>query len=140
MAEIRLNEAAFKAQVEAFRVAAKQIEAEYIDVSGGDKLSLDTADAYRERFNGRLKDISNIIGIFGMLAEKDADDMDKIAETLKAADMADVTCKLDVGRDITGVIPKTANTNPMAPNAEIPKGASRVITGVKPKTANTEGK
>ena len=83
MAKIKLNEG-FAAEVEAFRSAGEAINKVVLDsVSTGD-ISLPTVEAYQDR----LYRIWRVMLKFYFLTKKDAADMDKLAATLKAADIA----------------------------------------------------
>lgn len=83
MAEIKLNEG-FAAEVEAFRSAGEAINKVVLDSVSAEGISLPTVEAYQDR----LYRIWRIMLKFCFLTKKDAADMDKLAATLKAADIA----------------------------------------------------
>ncbi len=80
MAEIKLNDN-FATEVNAFRAAGAALDQVSVNVST-EGLSLPTVDAYQER----LHKIQALVIKFRLLTKKDADDMDALAASLKAAD------------------------------------------------------
>lgn len=81
MAEIKLNDS-FTAEVSAFRASGDQLDQVSVNsVSVGD-LSLPTVDAYQDR----LFKIRTLMIKFQLLTQKDANDMDALAYSLRATD------------------------------------------------------
>ncbi len=81
MAHILLNDL-FSLQVAAFRASAKGLDAASYFSASKEGLSLPTVDAYQER----ISRIWRIMVWSSALIKKDADDMDALADKLRAAD------------------------------------------------------
>lgn len=81
MAEIKLNDN-FRAEVNAFRAAGGEIEQMSVNAISLGDLSLPTVDAYLNR----VHEIEMVLFIIQLLIEKDAKDMDALAESLRATD------------------------------------------------------
>ncbi len=81
MAEIKLNDR-FAEEVTAFRDAGNVVKDIDFQAPSAGNASLPAIKEYQIRF----KRIGKIVFLLGLLAEKDAKDLDKLAATLKAAD------------------------------------------------------
>ena len=82
MAEIKLTEG-FAAEVAAFRASREQLDQVRVETISAGGLSLPTVDAYQKR----LHQIWQIMVLFEALVKKDADDMDALADSLRATDV-----------------------------------------------------
>lgn len=81
MAEIKLNDN-FAAEVSAFRASGDQLDLVSINSIHVDDLSLPTVEAYQDR----LFKIRTLIIKFQLLTQKDANDMDELANSLRETD------------------------------------------------------
>ena len=81
MAEIKLNEG-FTAEVSAFRESADQLDVVSVSSVSTGGLSLPTVDAYQDR----LLRIKTLMIKFQALVQKDAKDMDALANSLRTTD------------------------------------------------------